>query len=120
MIKFTPNQSDYPRDELVRSGTLEDGPVLTVFGSVNTGREFRAMSVRLFFNQVDGVWACRYALVSGGLLKNDGTPGKVTGSREYSSPATSEDTPDWVRKVVRYMAPSEPAPSREVEPIALG
>lgn len=120
MIKFTPSQGAYPRDELVRSGTLEGGPVLMVSGSANEGRKFQAVSIQLFFNPVGGVWACRYVLVTGGLLKNDGTPGKVTGRREYSSPATTEGTPSWLRDAVLHMTPAEPAPARTVEPITLG
>lgn len=116
-MKITPNAR--PRsDQIIRFGDITDGPDLTVTGYAYTGKPFRAERYKITFSSRTGVWECSGVQISGHLLKQDGTPGKVEASATLSDLA-APDTPEWVKYLVAYLRPEEPVPTVVTQPVDL-
>ncbi|WP_428957878.1 hypothetical protein [Streptomyces sp. cg35] len=74
-----------------------------------TGRRFLPHSFEVTFQaDATGGWKTRSVKITGGLFKQDGTPGRAeTSSYVYLS---DPDVPEWVRRVVAAVHPDAPAP----------
>ncbi len=115
-MKITPKTEEH--DEIVRQGTLDDAPQVTITRYADKGKQLQPIRYRAVFHNRGGEWVCWNIKLVGFVIKQDGTVGKATNFRDYVAPLIEGDaeTPAWIEDIVMYVAPAQEPPHVVVEP----
>jgi hypothetical protein len=94
---------------------IEDGPVLTAKGYAHRGKAFKAERAHLIYVPVGAQWQMRSFRVHGGVIKKDGTVGKLDAKAEYNQ----DNAPEWVRQIAEHFRPKQEAPEVADRPVTV-
>ena len=92
---------------------ITDGPTVKIHSSTHYGKLMQVDSVKLHFTPDNGRWVIHHATLSGLVLRIDKTIGKLTGYDTFrrGDDGLLETEHDWLRVVVDFHTPKEPAPT---------